>query len=178
MHILIVLIDLGGVRLRGKPSKALLEHIDPERLIASDKHINAQVKLMPVDQEGVSYVARYHRGVVHVYIIDIVYYVDTLALAGVCRLHYPYVLFRVVLLKLLVVGIEITKFIWENVGVWDKVKWGFTELFLHSNHIVAETILARDLIGLREVIDFLELIQTLIEVTLAGGRTPEDIPLV
>jgi len=49
MHILIVLIDLGGVRLRGKPSKALLEHVDPERLIASDKHIDAQVKLMPVD---------------------------------------------------------------------------------------------------------------------------------
>ena len=123
---------------------------------------------MPVDQEGVSYVARYHRGVVHVYIIDIIHYVDTLTLTRVCRLHYPHVLFRVVLLKLLVVGIEITKFIWENVGVWDKVKWSFTELFLHSNHIVAETILARDLIGLREVINFLELVQTLIEVTLAG----------
>jgi hypothetical protein len=65
------------------------------------------------------------------------------------------------------VSIEITKLIWQNVGVWNEVKGSFAELFLHADHVVAETVFPGDLVTLREVVDLLVLIQALIEVALA-----------
>ena len=57
VHVLVVLVYLGGVGLRGEPSEALLEHIDPQRLIAGNQNVDAKVKLMPIYEEGVGNVS-------------------------------------------------------------------------------------------------------------------------
>jgi hypothetical protein len=82
------------------------------------------------------------------------------------------------LFEFLVVSVEITKLIRQNIRVRNKIKRRFTKLFLHANHIVAKAILASDFIALREVIDLLVLVKALVKVALARGRTPEHIPLV
>ncbi len=66
------------------------------------------------------------------------------------------------LLQFLIVSIEISKLIWENVGIWYKVKVLFAKAFLHSDHIVAKTILTSDLVTGRVVIDLLILVKTLV----------------
>ena len=66
------------------------------------------------------------------------------------------------LFQLLIVCIEITKLIRKNVSVRDKVEVGFAEFFLHSDHIIAKTVLPGNLIALREVIDFLVLVEAFI----------------
>lgn len=68
------------------------------------------------------------------------------------------------LLQLLIVSVEIAKLIGKNICVWDKVKGSLPELLLHSNHVIAQPILPGDLIGLREVIDLLELVQSFIKI--------------
>lgn len=50
------------------------------------------------------------------------------------------------LLQLLVVSIKVTKFIWEDIGIWDEIKRSFSKFFLHTNHIVTETVLSGDFI--------------------------------
>ena len=76
------------------------------------------------------------------------------------------------LLQFLVVGIEITEFIWEDIGVRDEIEGCLPKFLLHADHVVAETVLSGDFIGLREVVDFLELVQSLIKIALARGRAP------
>jgi hypothetical protein len=76
------------------------------------------------------------------------------------------------LLKLLVMGIEITEFIWKDIGIRDEIERRFTEFLLHADHIVEETVLSGDFIGLREVVDFLELVQSFIKIALARRRAP------
>ena len=72
------------------------------------------------------------------------------------------------LLQLLIMSIEITEFIWENVGIWDKVKVCLAKFLLHADHIIAKAVFSGDFIALREVIDFLVLIQAFIEIALAA----------
>jgi hypothetical protein len=67
-----------------------------------------------------------------------------------------------VLLQFLEMGIEITKLIWQNVSVWDKVKVLLSILFLHTNHVEAKSIFSSDFIALWEMIDFLVLIEPLV----------------
>ena len=50
---LVVLVHVAAVTLRSKPSQSLLEHIDLQRFIASDKHVDSQVKLVTVDKQGI-----------------------------------------------------------------------------------------------------------------------------
>ncbi len=76
------------------------------------------------------------------------------------------------LLQFLVVGIEITEFVWKDIGIWDEIERGFTEFLLHTDHIVAKTVLSGDFIGLRKVVDFLELVQAFIKIALARRRAP------
>jgi hypothetical protein len=75
-------------------------------------------------------------------------------------------------------SVEVTEFIWKNVGVWYEIEVAFPELFLHADHIIAKSVLSSDLITLREMIDFLVLIQAFIQVALAAGRAPQDVPLM
>lgn len=67
---------------------------------------------MSVDKKGICDVSRDDRGVIHIHIIDVVHDVDTLTLAGIRWLDDPNILLRVMLLQLLVMSIEVSKFIW------------------------------------------------------------------
>jgi len=90
-------------------------------------------------------------------------------LGGIGWLNDPNVLFAVMLFELLIVLIEFTEFIRENVSIWYKVKMLFSKSFLHSDNVEAKSVLPGDLMTLREMINFLVLIQALIEITLATG---------
>lgn len=133
---------------------------------------------MPVDQQRIRDVLADHAGFVHVHIVDVVDDVDAAALARVGWLDDPNILLRLVLLQLLVVVVEITEFLRENVGVGSKVERGFSELFLHSDDVEAETVLSSDLGRLRELVDLLVLVQTLILVVFTAATGPKQVPLV
>lgn len=82
------------------------------------------------------------------------------------------------LLQLLIVLVEFTKLIWEDVGVWYEVEVLLSISFLHPDHVEAKSIFPCDLVALWEMIDFLVFIQAFIQVALATTGTPEDIPLM
>ena len=71
------------------------------------------------------------------------------------------------LLQLLVVVVEIAEFIRQDVGVWAEIESILAKSFLKPYNIKAKTILAGDLVTLREVIDLLVLIEALILIALA-----------
>ena len=54
----------------------------------------------------------------------------------------------------------------------------FSKPLLHPDTIEAKSIFSSDLMTLWEMVDLLVLIETLIQVALARGRRPENIPLV
>lgn len=76
------------------------------------------------------------------------------------------------LLQFLVMRIEIPELIGQYVCIGYKIKGRLSEFLLHTHHIIAETVLPGDFIGLREVVDLLELVQALVKVALAGGGAP------
>ena len=71
------------------------------------------------------------------------------------------------LLELLIVVVEVSKLIRQDVSVRAEVKGTFAEALLEAHDIEAKTVLARDLVTLREVIDLLVLVQALVLVALA-----------
>ena len=79
VHVLVVFVELGSVSLRGEPGQALLVDVHSQRLVASHNHIDAQVKLVAIDQQRVSDVARDDRQLVDVQIVDVVDDVDSSA---------------------------------------------------------------------------------------------------
>lgn len=164
MHVLVVLVDFRRVCFRSETGQALLENINTQGLITSNQNVDAEVELVTVDQERVSHVTRDDRSVVHIYIVDVVHNVDTLALAGVGWLNDPYILLRIMLLEFLVMSVEISELIRENVSIWNEVEVGLTKFLLHANHIIAQSIFPCDFITLREMIDLLIFVQTFIEV--------------
>lgn len=103
---------------------------------------------------------------VNVHVVDVINEVNTATLAGVGWLDNPHVLLAFVLLQLLVVVVEVTKLIGQDVSVRRKVKTALAESFLHSDDVEAESILASDLVTLREVVNLLVLIETLVLITL------------
>ena len=70
------------------------------------------------------------------------------------------------------------EFLGQDVGVWNEVELVAPESLLHLHVVVAESILPCDLIRLREVIDPLELIESLVKIRFATASGPEDVPLV
>lgn len=74
------------------------------------------------------------------------------------------------LLKLLVVFIEFSKLIRQNVSVRHEIKVLFSIPLLHSNNVEAQAIFASDFMALREMVDLLILIKAFIEVALTRTR--------
>lgn len=103
---------------------------------------------------------------------------DAATLRSIGRLDNPYVFLAVVLLQFLVVLVEFAKFIGQNVSVGNEVKVLLSVTFLHAHDVEAEAILAGNLVALREMVDLLVLVEAFIQVALAGGRRPQDVPLV
>ena len=122
---------------------------------------------MTIDEERVCDVLRNNAGLIHIYIVYVINDVDATALAGICRLHNPYVFLTLMLLQLLVVVVEVAKFVGQDVGVRAEVKSILTESFLKPYYVKAKPILAGDLVTLGKVINLLVLIKTLILIALA-----------
>ncbi len=68
----------------------------------------------------------------------------------------------VVLLYLLKVSVEFSKLIREDVSVWDEVELSLPMLLLHLYRIEAQSILPRDFVTMREMVDLLVLVQPFI----------------
>lgn len=122
---------------------------------------------MPINQQWVRHISGDNRQLVNIDIVDIINQSDALSLGGVCRFDNPDVLFAIMLLQLLVVLVELSKFIRKNVRVRHKVKVLLAVPLLHPNNIEAKSIFTRDLMTLREMVDLLVLVQALIQVALA-----------
>jgi len=155
VHVLIVLIDLLGVGLGGKPRQPFLEDVNSQWLIASDNYVESQVELVSIDKQWVCNILRNDTSLVHIHIIDVIDDVDTFALARVGRLDDPHIFLTLVLLQFLEVVVEVTEFIRQDVGVGGEVKGGLSESFLETHNVEAETVLAGDLVTVGEVIDLL-----------------------
>lgn len=63
--------------------------------------------------------------------------------------------------------VEVMELIWQDVGVWDKIELIPAEPLLHLHKVVAESVLARDFIALREMVNPLMLVKSLVHVALA-----------
>jgi hypothetical protein len=133
---------------------------------------------MAIDKKGVGDIPWYDWSIINIHVIDIIHYVNPFALTRIRWFDYPHIFLRVMLLQFLIMRIKIAELIRQYVCIRYKIKWRLSEFLLHPHHIVAETVLPGDLIGLREVVDLLELVQALVEVALARGGAPEDVPLV
>ena len=57
---------------------------------------------------------------------------------------------------------EVMKLVWQDVSVRNEVKLVSTESLLHFYIIVAKSVFSRNFITLREMVDSLEFIETLI----------------
>jgi len=169
MHVLVVFVDLGGIGLTCKPRQSFLENVYSQRLVTRDKHVNSEIKLMTIYQQRIGDVSANNRQFINIHVVDVVNQHDASSLGSVGGLNNPNVLFAIMLLQFLVVLIEFSKFIREDVSIWYKVKMLFSKSFLHSDNIEAKSVLPGDLMTLREMINFLVLIQALIEITLATG---------
>ena len=89
---------------------------------------------------------------------------NTAATRAVCWLDDPGVSFGLCLLKLYEVSVELVILIWQNVGVRDKVVLLDSELLLCFYEVETKSVLPRNLVAHREVINSLKLIQALIQV--------------
>ena len=63
--------------------------------------------------------------------------------------------------------VEVMELIWQDVGVWDKIELIPAEPLLHLHKVVAEAVLPRDFIALREMVNPLMLVKSLVHVALA-----------
>lgn len=178
MHELVILVNLLGVSFWSETSETLLKDVYPKWFIPGDNDIDSQVKFVAINKQWVRDILRNNAGLIHIHIVDIIHDVNTTALAGIGWLDNPYILLALVLLQLLIVVIEITEFIWQDVGIWTKVKRILAESFLKAYNIEAQTILPGNLVALRKVIDLLILVESLILVTLARTWAPEKVPLM
>lgn len=92
MHVLVVLVYLRGIGFGSESSQTLLKYVDSQWFITSHEHVDPKIKLVAVDQKWVGDISGDDRRIVNVDIINVIDNVDSLTLAGVCRLYYPHVL--------------------------------------------------------------------------------------
>ena len=178
MHVLVVLVELGRVLLGGEARQALLVYIHAQWLVARHDHVDPEIELVSVDEERVRDVARNDRSVIDVELLERLNQVDATTARRVCWFDDPHVTLRLRLAELQVVLMEVVELIGQDVGLGDEIELQAPEALLHLHVVVAQAVLARDLVALREVIDALELVQAFVEVALARARRPEEVPLV
>ena len=133
---------------------------------------------MAIDQQRVGDVLGDDTGLVYVHVVNVVHDVDAATLASVCWLHDPHILLALVLLQLLVVVVEVTELVRQNVSVRAEVESALSESLLQAHDIEAKSVLASDFIALWEVIDLLILVQAFILVRFARARAPQNVPLM
>lgn len=158
MHVFIIFIDFRGVSFTRKSRESFLKHVNSQWLIGGYQNINSQIEFMAINKQRVCDVSGDNWKLINIDIIDIVYQRNALPLGRICRLHNPDILLAVVLLQFLVMLIELSELIRENVGIGNKVKVLLSETFLHPNNIKAQSIFSCDFMALGEMVDLLVLV--------------------
>lgn len=79
VHISVVFVELRRVGLGGEPRQTFLVDVDAEWLVRGHHHVDAQIKLVAIDEQGVRDVARDDRCLVHIELIDVFNDVDAAA---------------------------------------------------------------------------------------------------
>jgi hypothetical protein len=103
---------------------------------------------------------------------------DSSSSRAVCWFDNPNILFGFMLFQLLVVRIEVSEFIRKDVSVWNKVIRSFSMLLLHLGDVVAAPILPSNFVATWEMVDFLEFVETFVEVALTRTRSPKNVPFM
>ena len=167
MHASVVFIDFGGISFRSKSGQTFFEDVHTERFIRSNANVNSQIELVAINQKGVRNITGNDGEIINVDIVDIINEVDSFSLSAVGWFNNPNVLLWVVLPQFLIMSVEFSELVREDVSVWNKVKVVLSVLLLHADDIATESIFPRDFVTLREMVDLLELVQTFINVGLA-----------
>lgn len=100
------------------------------------------------------------------------------ALAGIAGLDNPHVSPWIGVLQPLIVTKQVSILIGQDVCLGKEVNSLSSELFLHLYIVEAHAIFPSDFIGLREMVQSLELIETFIEVSFATATSPQYIPFM
>ena len=124
---------------------------------------------MSIDQKWIGNISGNYRELINIYVVDIINKSNSSALSSICWLDNPDILLAIMLLQLLIMLIKFSKLVWQNIGIWHEIEMLFSKPFLHPHTVEAESILSRDLMTLREMVDLLILIKSLVKVALAGG---------
>lgn len=81
----------------------------------------------------------------------------------ICWLDNPNILLRLFLCKHLIMGLEFSQLIRENIGIRDDIIDPTpSKLLLHLHNVVAKSVLSGDFIARREMIDSLVFIKTFV----------------
>ena len=100
---------------------------------------------------------------------------NTLPAGSSVRFDNPHALLS---LRLVEASIEICELVWKDESVWYDIERLFAELLLHSHHVCAHSVLARQLSRAREVIDLLILVQPFNQKRLWRRARPQHVPVV
>jgi hypothetical protein len=73
---------------------------------------------------------------------------------------------------------EVPVLIGQDVGVRDEIVGLPPKFLLHLHVVEAQAIFPGDFVGLWEVVDSLELVETLVQVSFTRAARPEEVPLV
>ena len=155
MHVFVVFVNLRCISFTSKSSKTFLKYIHSHWFIWSNKDIYSKIKFMSIDQKRISNISTNNWCIINTNIIDIIYDINTLALRWVGWFYNPNIFLAVMLLKFLVMSIKISELIWKDVSIRYEVKVLLSKSFLHSYHIIAQSVFSRDFITWWKMIDFL-----------------------
>jgi hypothetical protein len=139
-----------------------LENVDSQGLITCNENVYTEIEFVTVNQERVGNIPGNDGELIHIHIVDVIDEADALTLSRISWLDNPDILLAIMLLELLIVLIEFSELVGENVSVRNEVKMLLSKSFLHSNNVEAESILPCDFMTLREVVDLLVLVKAFI----------------
>lgn len=103
---------------------------------------------MAIDQQRIGDVARDHRQIVILQVVQVVNDVDTSSSAEVCWFHYPQIFLGLFLLEEIEVRVELSQLVGKNVCVWNNIIDATSpELLLHFHDIKAQSVFPSNFIA-------------------------------
>jgi len=82
------------------------------------------------------------------------------------------------LFQLLIVLIELSELVRQDISVRNEVKMLLAKPLLHPHNIEAKSIFPCNFMTLWVMVDLLVLVETFIQVTLTTGRAPKYVPFM
>ena len=147
---------------------------------------------MPIEQQWVVNIPANDTSLMFWHELQLVKDENTLALTWTLWLDYPHVALRCLLdiaiviaallsdlvLLILKVFFELFLLLRQDKSLWYEVEIRLRILFLHFDYINRKSIFSRELKAQWEMIDFLRLVQSLIEISLTLSMCPEHVPVM